>query len=213
MSIIAVYIGAGSNMKPINAVIDGKHIQKMLCFDSLPITQFPMMGHINSENTQIDFLDELRNNANDLGFIESKSEPFVFANSKSQEIRYFTNTPFPSGVTINLRQEISKANTLIIAGYHPHKDIIGMMKKPINIICMKNTYYGFKESEKDSIVRKLYKNLSDLTDLSDLSKIVYYYTDTEFKEFKNIAEVEEFNKHRNSLIEILMLWKDLKYKN
>lgn len=179
MSVIAVYIGAGTNMKPIKA-----DIQIMLCLDSLPITQFPSMGHIYSEDSQKHFLDELRNNARDLGFVESAL--FVFTNTKGQEIRYFINTPFPSGVTEDLRREISKADTLIIAGYHPHKDVLGMMKKPINIICMKNTYYGFEESKEDSVVRKLYKNMSDIC------KIVYYYTDTEFKEFKNITEVEEF---------------------
>jgi hypothetical protein len=207
MSVIAVYIGAGTNMKPINAQIDGKHIQIMLCFDSLPITQFPTMGHINSEIRQIDFLDELRNNVKSLGFVESKH--LVFTNSKGQEIRYFTNTPFPSGVTEDLRQEIGKANTLVIAGYHPYKDILCMMKKPINIICMKNTYYGFKECTENSIIRKLYKDMSDMSGMSYLSKIVYYYTDMEFKEFKNIAEVEEFNKQRHSLIKILLLWKSL----
>jgi hypothetical protein len=179
MTVIAVYIGAGTNIKPIKA-----DIQKMLCFDSLPITSFPSMGHIYSEDSQKQFLDELRNNANDLGFVES--DPLVFTNTKGQEIRYFTNTPFPSGVTEDLRQEIGKADTLVIAGYHPHKDVLGMMKKPINIICMKNTYYGFKESEEDSVIRKLYE------DMSYISKIVYYYTDTEFKEFESMTEVEEF---------------------
>jgi hypothetical protein len=174
-----LYIGAGSNMKPIKA-----DIQQMLCFDSLPITQFPSMGHIYSEDLQKQFLDELRNNAMELGFVESK--PLVFTNNKGQEIRYFTNTPFPSGVTEDLRQEIGKADTLVIAGYHPHKDVLGMMKKPINIMCMKNTYYGFKESEEDSVVRKLYE------DMTDISKIIYYYTDTEFKEFESMAAVEEF---------------------
>jgi hypothetical protein len=212
MTVIAIYIGAGTNMKPINTKIDGEHIQIMLCFDSLPKTQFPSLGHVNSEDTQIDFLDELRNNAYDLGFVESKSKHVVFTNSKSQEIRYFANTPFPLGVTEDLLQEISKANTLIIAGYHPHKDILDMMKKPINIICCKNTYYGFKETNENSIVTKLYKDMYDMSYISYLSKIVYYYTDTEFKEFKNIAEVEEFNKHRNSLIEILLSWKSLVYK-
>jgi len=207
MSVIAVYIGAGVNIKPINAKIDGKHIQIMLCFDSLPITQFPSLGHINSEDRQIDFLDELRNNAYDLGFVETKS--LIFTNSKGQEIRYFTNTPFPSGVTKDLRQEIGNTNTLIIAGYHPYKDILDMMKKPINIICCKNTYYGFKECTENSIIRKMYKDMSDMSDMSYLSKIIYYYTDTEFNEFKNIAEVEEFNNQRNSLIKILMLWKSL----
>jgi hypothetical protein len=206
MTVIAVYIGAGTNMKPINAKIDGKPIEIMLCFDSLPITQFPSLGHIYSENSQKHFLDELRNNANDLGFVESKS--LVFTNSKSQEIRYFTNTPFPSGVTEDLRQEIGKADTLVIAGYHPHKDILDMMKKPINIICCKNTYYGFKKTNENSIVTKLYK---DIYDTSYFSKMVFYYTDTEFKEFKNIAEVQEFNKQRNSLIEILLSWKSSVY--
>jgi hypothetical protein len=207
MTVTAIYIGAGTNMKPINIKIDGEPIEIMLCFDSLPKTQFPSLGHVNSEGTQIDFLDELRNNARDLGFVESKH--LVFTNLKGQEIRYFANTPFPLGVTEDLRQEISKANTLVIAGYHPHKDILDMMKKPINIICCKNTYYGLKETNENSIVTKLYK---DMYDMSYISKIVYYYTDTEFKEFKNIAEVEEFNKHRNSLIEILLSWKSLVYK-
>jgi hypothetical protein len=116
------------------------------------------------------------------------------------------------GVTEDLRQEIGKADTLVIAGYHPHKDILDMMKKPINIICCKNTYYGFKETNENSIVTKLYKDMSDMSYISYLFKIVYYYTDTEFKEFKNIAEVEEFNNHRNSLIEILLSWKSLVYK-
>jgi hypothetical protein len=206
MTVIAVYIGAGTHIKPINAIIDGEYIKTMLCFDSLPNTQFPTIDHINSDESQIHFLRELRNNARNLGFFESF--PLIFNNSNGQEIRYFTNTPFPSGVTEDLRQEIGKADTLVIAGYHPHKDILDMMNKPINIICCKNTYYGFKETNENSIVTKLYK---DIYDTSYFSKMVFYYTDTEFKEFKNIAEVQEFNKHRNSLIEILLSWKSSVY--
>ena len=188
MTLIAVYIGAGTHIKPINTKINGEYIKTMLCFDSLPNTQFPSLGHINSDDSQIDFLRNLRNNTRNLGFIESL--PLVFNNIKGQEIRYFTNTPFPSGITEKLRQEISKANTLIIAGYHPHKDILSMMKKPINIICMNNTYYGLNESDEDSIVSKLYQDMSDIY----ISKILYYYTNTDFKEFESIAALEEFNK-------------------
>ena len=143
MSLIAVYIGAGTHIKPINAIIDGEYIKTMLCFDSLPNTQFPSIDHINSDDSQIHFLRELRNNARNLGFFESS--PLIFNNSNGQEIRYFINTPFPSGITENLRQEINKANTLIIAGFHPHKDILSMMKKPINNIFKNKTYYGLDE--------------------------------------------------------------------
>lgn len=188
MTLIAVYIGAGTHIKPINTKINGEYIKTMLCFDSLPNTQFPSLGHINSDDSQIDFLRNLRNNARDLGFIETK--PFIFNNSYDQEIRYFINTPFPSGINDKLRKEISKANTLIIAGYHPHKDIISMMKKPINIICMNNTYYGLNETDKNSVIRKLYQNMPYIY----ISKIVYYYTDNDFKEIENIAVIEEFNK-------------------
>lgn len=188
MTLIAVYIGAGTYIKPINTKINGEYIKTMLCFDSLPLTQFPTIDHINSDDSQIDFLRNLRNNARNLGFVETKY--LVFNNSNDQEIRYFTNTPFPFGINDILRQEISKANTLIIAGYHPHKDILSMMKKPINIICMNNTYYGFDETDDDSVVRKLYLDMSDIY----ISKILYYYTDNDFKEFENIAAIEEFDK-------------------
>jgi hypothetical protein len=130
----------------------------------------------------------LRNNARNLGFFESF--PLIFNNSNGQEIRYFINTPFPSGITENLRQEINKANTLIIAGFHPHKDILSMMKKPINIICMNNTYYGLDKIDEDSVIKKLYQDTSDIY----ISKLVYYYTNTDFKEFESIADVHEFNK-------------------
>jgi len=188
MTLIAVYIGAGTYINPINTKINGEYIKTMLCFDSLPLTQFPTIDHINSDDSQIDFLRNLRNNARNLGFIET--EPLVFNNSNDQEIHYFINTPFPSGINDKLRQEISKANTLIIAGYHPHKDILSMMKKPINIICMNNTYYGLNESDEDSVIRKLYQDMSDIY----ISKILYYYTNTDFKEFESIAALEEFNK-------------------
>jgi hypothetical protein len=192
MTVIAVYIGTGTHIKPINAIIDGKHIQIMLCFDSLPNTQFPSIDHINSDESQIHFLRELRNNARDLGFFETT--PLIFNNYNGQEIRYFINTPFPSGITEKLRQEINKANTLIIAGFHPHKDILSMMKKPINIICMNNTYYGLDEIDEDSVTRKLYQDTSDIY----ISKILYYYTNTDFKEFECISDVHEFNKQINS---------------
>jgi hypothetical protein len=188
MSLIAVYIGTGTHIKPINAIIDGEYIKTMLCFDSLPNTQFPSIDHINSDDSQIHFLRELRNNARNLGFFESF--PLIFNNSNGQEIRYFINTPFPSGITENLRQEINKANTLIIAGFHPHKDILSMMKKPINIICMNNTYYGLDKIDEDSVIKKLYQDTSDIY----ISKLVYYYTNTDFKEFESIADVHEFNK-------------------
>ena len=193
LDLIAVYIGAGEDM----SFIKNTSIKKMLCIDSLPKTGFPTTDHINSDKTQKNFLDNIRNNINimDLGFIESKissSSLLIFTNSKGQEIRYYTNTPFPYGVTEDLRQEIAKANTLIICGYHPHKDILDMLKKPINIICKKNTYYGLEEAKEDSILIKLHEKTYSIY----ISKIQYYYTDTytEFKEFKSMCELEEFNK-------------------
>jgi hypothetical protein len=191
LDLIAVYIGAGEDMR----FIKNTSIKKMLCIDSLPKTGFPTTDHINSDKTQKNFLDNIRNNINimDLGFIESKiSSPslLIFNNFKGQEIRYYTNTPFPSGVTEDLKQEISKANTLIICGYHPHKDIFDMLKKPINIICRKNTYYGLEEVNENSVLIKLHEKTNSIY----ISKILYFYTDTEFKEFDNMSALEEFNK-------------------
>lgn len=195
LDLIAVYIGAGEDM----SFIKNTSIKKMLCIDSLPKTGFPTVEHIYSKKTQKKILDNIRNNINimDLGFIESKissSSLLIFTNSKGQEIRYYTNTPFPSGITEDLIQEIAKANTLIICGYHPHKDILDMLKKPINIICKKNTYYGLEEANEDSVLIKLHEKTYSIY----ISKILYYYTDTytytEFKEFKSMYELEKFNK-------------------
>lgn len=197
LDLIAVYIGAGEDM----SFIKNTSIKKILCIDSLPKTGFPTTDHINSDKTQKKILDNIRNNINiiDLGFIESKISShslLIFTNSKGQEIRYYTNTPFPSGVTEDLRQEIAKANTLIICGYHPHKDILDMLKKPINIICRKNTYYGLEEANEDSVLIKLHEKTYSIY----ISRIQYYYTDTytEFKEFKSMCELEEFNKQFNT---------------
>ena len=191
LDLIAVYIGAEEDM----SFIKNTSIKKMLCIDSLPKTEFPTTDHINSDKTQNKILDNIRNNINimDLGFIESKvssSSLLIFNNSKGQEIRYYTNTPFPSGVTEDLKQEIAKANTLIICGYHPHKDILDMLKKPINIICKKNTYYGIEEANENSVLIKLHEKTNSI----HISRILYYYTDTEFKEFKSMSALEEFNK-------------------
>jgi len=191
LDLIAVYIGAGEDM----SFIKNTSIKKMLCIDSLPKTGFPTTEHIYSEKTQNKILDNIRNNINimDLGFIESKvssSSLLIFNNSKGQEIRYYTNTPFPSGVTEDLKQEIAKADTLIICGYHPHKDILDMLKKPINIICRKNTYYGLEEANENSVLIKLHEKTYSIY----ISKILYFYTDTEFKEFENMSALEEFNK-------------------
>jgi len=191
LDLVVVYIGAGEDM----SFIKNTFIKKMLCIDSLPKTGFPTTDHINSDKTQKNFLDNIRNNINimDLGFIESKVSShslLIFNNSKGQEIRYYTNTPFPSGVTEDLKQEISKANTLIICGYHPHKDILDMLKKPINIICRKNTYYGLEEAKENSVLIKLHEKTYSIY----ISKILYFYTDTEFKEFENMSALEEFNK-------------------
>ena len=191
LDLIAVYIGAGEDM----SFIKNTSIKKMLCIDSLPKTGFPTVEHIYSDKTQKKILDNIRNNINimDLGFIESKISShslLIFTNSKGQEIRYYTNTPFPSGVTEDLRQEIAKADTLIICGFHPHKDILDMLKKPINIICKKNTYYGLEEANEDSVLIKLHEKTYSIY----ISKILYYYTDTKFKEFKSMYELEEFNK-------------------
>lgn len=197
LDLIAVYIGAGEDM----SFIKNTYIKKILCIDSLPKTGFPTTDHINSDKTQKKILDNIRNNINimDLGFIESKISShslLIFTNSKGQEIHYYTNTPFPSGVTEDLIQEIAKANTLIICGYHPHKDILDMLKKPINIICKKNTYYGLEEANEDSVLIKLHEKTYSIY----ISKILYFYTDTytEFKEFKSMCELEEFNKQFNT---------------
>jgi len=189
--LVAVYIGAGEDM----SFIKNTFIKKMLCIDSLPKTGFPTTDHINSDKTQKKFLNNIRNNINimDLGFIESKISShslLIFNNSKGQEIHYYTNTPFPYGVTKDLKQEIAKANTLIICGYHPHKDILDMLKKPINIICRKNTYYGLEEAKENSVLIKLHEKTYSIY----ISKILYFYTDTEFKEFDNMSALEEFNK-------------------
>ena len=42
------------------------------------------------------------------------------------------------------------------AGFHPHKCILGLMKRPVDLLCFEGTCYheiSDKEEEKDSVIR------------------------------------------------------------
>jgi hypothetical protein len=197
VSKMAVYIGAGLDVRPISIM---EHIRKFIYIDSLPVTEWPDM---NKDYWQLrtDFIEKLCSKMQAMkfecltSFSLDTDKPIMihFKNKKNDvQVDYYMNTPFPSGITKELQQELRKLDTLIIAGHHPHKNIIEMMKKPINIVCWEGTYYGKEECEEDSVIKKLYED-STLCK-SDVASITYYRKQYVKSEFDDIAAVEQFRK-------------------
>jgi hypothetical protein len=194
---MAVYIGAGLDVRPICAM---KHIRKFIYIDSLPATEWPS---IDKEywRLQTDFIEKFCSKMQAINFECSTSssldtdKPIMihFKNKENDiQVDYYMNIPFPTGVTEELQQELRELDTLIIAGHHPHKNILEMMKKPINIVCWEGTYYGKEECEEDSVIKKLYENRTLCK--SDVASITYYRKQYVKSKFDDIAAVEQFRK-------------------
>lgn len=194
---IAVYIGAGLDVRPIRGM---KDITTFVYIDSRPANEFPgsgCKGHFHKS-----FFNEFHEKIMRLGFdydsdrydqvrktILAKRPDVIEYTKDNVIVKYYMNTAFPSKhLQANVIADISKADTLIIAGHHPHESIMEMMKKPIDIVCWEGTWYGPEDhgDNTNSVVRRLYK------DMSYIKSIKYYRKEYTMKFFDNISDVETF---------------------
>jgi hypothetical protein len=192
MSRVAVYIGAGHDVRPIRAM---KDIDLFIYIDSRPATQQPGIDkyRIQSDKT---FISNFNRKMEALDFdwdisdavlfnIKSKNADVIEYHKGDKIVRYYMNTAFPNK-NEQLKSDIALADTLIVAGFHPNECIINMMKKPIDVICWENTCYDFgnEELDKSSIIRRLYNNMDGI------KSIQYYKKEYVMTQFDNIAELE-----------------------
>lgn len=188
---IAVYVGAGLDVRPIRALTN---VTKFIYIDSLPSTQQP---EFDKKYKQYDktFINNFCRKMEALDFdwdeisLSKTTKPFTihFRGRNDVVIDYYMNTPFPSCLCGEVKKEIAEANTLIVAGFHPHECILGMMKKPVNVLCWEGTWYGNDEYDdcKDSVVRKLYR------DMTGVASLTYFEKQYVPKRFESIKELEE----------------------
>ena len=192
----AVYIGAGLDVRPIRAM---KDINTFVYIDSRPADEFPGSKckahfqksffndfHIKIMRLDFDFNDKTYQTINDV--IHYGKPCMIDYHKDDVTVRYYMNTAFPGkNLSDELKSDISRADTLIIAGYHPHESIIGMMKKPIDVVCWEDTWYGPEDhgDNSNSVVRRLYK------DMSNVKSIKYYRKEYTMQTFENIRDLEK----------------------
>jgi hypothetical protein len=200
----AVYIGAGLDVRPVRAM---KHIQKFVYVDSRPATQqpeFDLKYNQYSERFVHDFCRKMESMdfdwtypvTNDPGercgcltkSSRKNTRPFVvrfFNKDTNVELEYHLNTPFPMMISDDLKKEVGKADTLIVAGYHPHECVLDMMTKPVNVVCWEGTWYGNEEHEdcKDSVIRRLYRSMDGI------AAIKYYKKEYVSMRFESMHDV------------------------
>jgi hypothetical protein len=196
---VAVYIGAGLDVRPIRALA---HIDRFIYIDSRPSTQQPTFDIQHKQYDKrfvrefcrkleaLDFEWSFTPTTNDSMCCFKKqyhNAPFAieFENNR-RSVVYHMNTTFPFSHDAQVRDEISKANTLIIAGFHPHKSILDLMQKPVQVVCWEGTWYGDEEYDdcKDSIVAHMH------TDMSDVGSITYYKKEYIPQTYKTLRDVE-----------------------
>jgi len=198
----AVYIGAGLDVRPIRVM---KHIQHFIYIDSRPQTEQP--GYPSLEQYDELFISDFDNKMDALGFNISKdrvTSPTCFElffntykpkqqtieythENKKQTLTYHFNTPFPQAVSEELAHTMGQADTLIIAGFHPHKAILGLMKKPVHVTCWEGTNYEFgtaaQRNDANTVVQHLHYNMSDV------SEITYYKKKYSGYEYQSLADM------------------------
>ena len=192
----AIYIGAGHDTKPIKAL---KYINKFIYIDTLPYDSNDPYKVISETPWREQYINEFSDKIKHDGFyllddgstarIEYKKQQQRFEYIKdTKSIIYYFNTDFPSQISSKIQDEISQADTLIIAGFFPDKNILDYMKKPIHIICFAGTIYSNDEDD-DTIITWLYDNPNS-TDIADIT-----FFDYELKKhsFNTISDLELFN--------------------
>jgi hypothetical protein len=201
----AVYIGAGLDVRPVKAL---KNINKFIYIDCRPFTEHPnskcncndkkFIDDFSYKMDRIDFLNKNEKNDDTTSCCRKKKidinqVKFEYEKDNINLIYYF-NTPFPSNnITDEIENELATSDTLIVAGFHPHKSIIDYMKKPIHLVCFEGTYYGNDHHEDDlnTIIEYLHNNPK----CKDIADIVYYKKEYIKHSFHTIDDVEKYRKN------------------
>ena len=191
----ALYIGAGLDVRPVRALED---IRRFIYVDSRPASQQPPLL-LNRHDPS--FVSDFDRKMEALGFYVPCASPsgfvsgcFWFSANREraprtleyvrgpQTLVYHLNSPFPQVVPAG----IGEADTLVIAGFHPHRDVLKHMKTPVHVVCWDGTSYAnndYNDNHKHTVVQHLHR------DMSDVSTITWYKKEYVGREFKRLCDI------------------------
>ena len=189
----AVYVGAGLDVRPIRALT---HIKKFIYVDTRHdkyfIDRFCQKMEAMNYEWSIITQPTTPNKFLCFNWIQHHNKPTMiecYNPASDKTVIYHVNTRFPPINNHILQTHISEANTLIIAGFHPHKSITSMMKQPVHIACWEGTVYdNDQDDDEDTIVKHMYK------DMSNIASLTYYKKRYIPQEFNSIDELEKARK-------------------
>lgn len=182
----AVYIGAGSDTRPICALAPLRplcslseapeldvesRIRHFVYVDSRPRTEFPTVENPESMLSPT-FVDDV---VSEMAAVGMHHEPFTpiaapfrarFQRKDGVTLHYYMSLPFSNAldesnsIVSSFIEEMSSANTLIVAGFFPHYSILDRIRKPVRLATFENTYYADDEDYNDpeNVVRYLHRN-------------------------------------------------------
>lgn len=188
----AAYIGAGLDVRPIRALAD--IVGTFVYIDSRPFCQNPG-SKVAASGKQCDtqFVNRFMLKMEAMSFdwnpesidavraaSKNNTSCTVEFKRKGTTVRYYMNTAFPTPLPLPHNKEVYEdlrdADMLIVAGYHPHRSVLDVMKKPIDVVCWENTWYGRHDDDSDcdepggSVVSRLYENMDGVRSLAFYKK-------------------------------------------
>lgn len=162
----AVYVGAGIDTRPL---IDLSNKVKIFHYiDSLPFSLYGIRSKYNEHNKNIysrpNFIPKLDDKLNKIGFqLTSETDHLRIYIHNDIILFYHINTSIPEHIHL-ISNHIHNYDILIVAGHHPHMNIIFPTQKKIHLIGYYGTSFHNPLEENETIIyeydiiEELYKN-------------------------------------------------------
>jgi hypothetical protein len=193
MTPVAVYVGAGLDLRPIIAIHNCKNF---LYIDVCKSDKF-----IDDFNKKIDLFgfDLIATNISpeNIGcFIwtskQKKINQFIkkiyFRKKDKCEVIYYFGIEYPN-IQKELSDQINECNILIISGFDPCGDIIDQIKKPFDVICFETkNYYRYCSLESNGVLKRLYKIPPNYSKILLYKKQYIEYDCTNMIDLRDILE-------------------------
>ena len=166
---IAIYIGAGNDIRPVNLF---PNIKKFYYIDSQPYSHSGKDEYIREDGINgfsnpnfISYVEKVffKNN---FKLTEDKGNLKIY-NCKDQNIYYYYNTSIPEDLE-KIKNEIKDYNVVIDVGYHPDVKFLEINNNELTFIGGFDTYYNDERLDEDykkqeelhpnSIIQQFHKN-------------------------------------------------------
>jgi len=158
----AVYIGAGTDIRPIEHF---KEIKLFYYIDGKPNSKFDILQSETIIENELNnfpkrnFISELDYNMTNIGLalINVYGNLRVYSNN-DQMVYYYTNSAIPENYEY-LKNKIQNFDTLIVMGHDPDSIFLDTTSKKIHFIGNQSTVYANSEFENDnSIIYKMHNS-------------------------------------------------------